>query len=78
MEKKPIIVFLSTYPPRECGIATFTQDLLGYCVKFLRPHTLCKVAALNLTPLDTYKYPKEVAWEIDQNSKKAYVHWQKR
>ncbi|MCX6730776.1 MAG: glycosyltransferase [Candidatus Roizmanbacteria bacterium] len=31
------------------------------------------MAAFNLTPLDTYKYPKEVEWEIDQNSKKAYI-----
>ncbi len=34
---------------------------------------VCKVAALNLTPLDTYQYPKEVAWEIDQNSKAEYL-----
>lgn len=34
----------------------------------------CKVAALNISPLDTYKYPKEVGWEIDQNSKVAYLN----
>lgn len=72
-ESKPSIVFLSTYPPRECGIATFTQDLLDFCAKFLGTSVSCKVAAFNLTPLDTYNYPKEVAWKIDQNSKKEHV-----
>ncbi|MBI3954743.1 glycosyltransferase [Candidatus Collierbacteria bacterium] len=66
---KPTIVFLSTYLPRECGIATFTQDLLKSSQKFLGSLVNCKVAALNLSPLDTHKYPKEVEWEIDQNSK---------
>ena len=73
-ENKPTIVFLSTYPPRECGIATFTQDLFHYCKKILGTSIKCKVAALNVSPLDTYKYPPEVAWEIDQNSKKDYLN----
>lgn len=67
------IVFLSTYPPRECGIATFTQDLLLLSQKRLGTRVNCIVAALNLSPLDTYKYPPEVEWEIDQNDRKAYV-----
>jgi glycosyltransferase involved in cell wall biosynthesis len=73
LENKPTIVFLSTYPPRECGIATFTQDLFAYSQKILGPAIRCKVAAFNVSPLDTYKYPPEVAWEIDQNSKKDYL-----
>ncbi len=32
------------------------------------------MAAFNLSPLDTYKYPHEVEWEIDENSKKDYLN----
>lgn len=73
-KKTPTIVFLGTYPPRECGIATFTQDLSNASQKFFGSRVLCKVAAFNLSPLDTYKYPNEVGWEIDQNSRKEYVN----
>lgn len=64
---------MSTYPPRECGIATFTQDLLHSSQKILASGFRCKVAAFNLSPLDTYKYPREVKWQIDQNSRKDYL-----
>jgi glycosyltransferase involved in cell wall biosynthesis len=70
---KPTIVYISTYPPRECGIATFTQDLFRYSRKALGPGFRLKVAALNLSPLDTHKYPSEVEWEIDQNNKNDYL-----
>lgn len=64
---------MGTYPPRECGIATFNQDLLTSSQKYLGRSVLCKVAAMNFTSLDTYVYPPEVTWKIDQSNKNAYI-----
>jgi len=46
--------------------------LLNSCQRFLGSSTLCKVAGFNLTSLDTHKYPDEVAWEVDQNSREGH------
>lgn len=76
--KTPYIVFVGTYPPRECGIATFTQDLLNSCKSVLESGIECKAAALNVSPLDKYIYPPEVKWEIDQNNKKQHLDLAKK
>jgi len=46
--------------------------LLHSSRRFLGPHISCKVAALNHSPLDTYVYPAEVCWQINQNNKNEY------
>ncbi len=65
-------MFIATYPPRECGIATFTQDLLSAFKKMFKENAECVVAAINLSALDSYEYPPEVHWQISENNKTEY------
>lgn len=66
------IVFLTTYPPRRCGIATFSQDLILALNKITTGRLKIKVAALQDTMPPRLPYPKEVGWVIDQNNVKDY------
>jgi glycosyltransferase involved in cell wall biosynthesis len=59
------IVFVGTYVPRRCGIATFTADL-ARAVAAVGGDTRVAVTALNDRP-DGYDYPPEVVYEVNQN-----------
>lgn len=65
------VCFVSTYPPRECGIATFTSDL-RQAICQLGSDTQTNVIALTNNP-DGYEYPPEVAFEIRQNRLSDYL-----
>ncbi|MNW53556.1 GDP-mannose-dependent alpha-(1-6)-phosphatidylinositol monomannoside mannosyltransferase [compost metagenome] len=64
------IVFLSTSLPRECGIATFTQDLLDEFSK-LEGWNKPKILAMNNN--ESYRYSDQVMREISQNSLSDYI-----
>jgi len=65
------IAFLGTYPPRQCGIATFTHDLRTAAVAHCGG-TPCPVIALNDLP-SAYAYPPEVACEIAEREPASYT-----
>ena len=65
------IAFLADYPPRKCGIATFTTDLLT-AVALERPQTECFSVSVN--DIDGgYKYPAEVRFEIEEQDVSSYL-----
>ncbi|MGE5226738.1 MAG: glycosyltransferase [Planctomycetaceae bacterium] len=65
------IAFVSTYPPRRCGIATFTSDLIG-AVRQADPRTQCRIAAID--ERNTARaYGSEVRWRIRQGTSDGYV-----
>lgn len=70
MISRDSIAFLSTYPPRECGIATFTQDLV---------HELDRASSVNIPKViaisnDNYRYGYRVFMEIDQQDRLSYIN----
>lgn len=71
--KETWIAYLATFPPRECGIATFTQDLINSIDDMFSPRIKSKVIALNTNKEETQSYPSKVIYEIDQTSIKDYI-----
>lgn len=72
-EKKtlPEILFVTSYPPRECGIATYSSDLMNAIQeKFCQSFSL-KVCALE-TENELYSYSTDVKYVIETANKKAY------
>ena len=64
------IVLLGNYLPRQCGIATFTTDLLNALIAE-SPESSIWALAMNDIP-EGYLYPNEVHFEINQNNISEY------
>ncbi len=64
------IAIIGNYPPRQCGIATFTKDLND---GFKDIGVSTAVVAMN-DGLIRYDYPEEVVFEIEQNVIPSYIH----
>jgi len=58
------VALVGNYLPRQCGIATFTTDLLTALAKELK-ETECWAVVMNDRP-EGYRYPSEVRFELDQ------------
>jgi glycosyltransferase involved in cell wall biosynthesis len=67
------IAYVTTYPPRECGIATFTYDL-SQAINTLGVFSRPTIIAINDSSLNQTKpYSKEVKFVIDQHDKNSYL-----
>ncbi len=69
------IAYIGTYPPRQCGIATFTNNLIKAVVsnstnKSMRSNAF--VVAMN--DQGEYDYPEEVRFSIRQNHQRDYIN----
>ncbi|MFC1987062.1 glycosyltransferase [Chloroflexota bacterium] len=67
------VVYISTFPPRECGIATFTQDLTRAMDGMLAPMVKSKIVAMNTKGVVSYRYPRKVILQINQDNQEEYI-----
>jgi glycosyltransferase involved in cell wall biosynthesis len=69
------IVYIATYPPRKCGIATFTENLVRAI------HSQLPTSELPEEPLivalqdgqENHEYPPQVKYVISQNKRSDYI-----
>ncbi|MBK8278692.1 MAG: glycosyltransferase [Saprospiraceae bacterium] len=67
----PGVLIITTYPPRECGIATYSHDLFKSLHKSFSSTFSISVCALE-EGFQRYEYPEEVKYFLDTNSGTQY------
>lgn len=79
-DKKPInktidaktgILILSTYPPRECGIATYSQDLVKSINTTFGNSVIIDICALE-DGVSDFEYPAEVKYKLNTSNNEDY------
>lgn len=65
-------IYISSYIPRKCGIATFTKDLTN-SINALNPLALAEILSVTDPYTDGYDYPWEVKYRINQEDHEAYL-----
>ncbi len=71
MEQVPEVLFITSYTPRECGIATYSHDLMNAINAKFKKSFAIKVCALE-TPNETFKYNHEVNFVINTSVREQY------
>jgi len=68
------VLYVSTYIPRECGIATYTKDLTS-AINILNPHCLADIVAIDdeKSGGEHRDYPWEVKYKIDQEKLSSWM-----
>jgi len=71
--QSPCILYVSSFPPRECGIATFCQDLTNAVDKELSPGVKAKILALNVNGTSIYNYQRKVTMQLSDADLNDYL-----
>jgi len=64
-------LLLGSYPPRECGIATFTQDVRASFVRAFGQK--CDVVAIDEPGGEARRYPSEVVARLRERDRASYI-----
>lgn len=65
------VIYISSYIPRRCGIATYASDLTK-AINLINPYSKAEIMAL-IRPEDKINYPLEVKLKINQYKIDSYI-----
>jgi glycosyltransferase involved in cell wall biosynthesis len=72
LDKLPEVLFITSYPPRECGIATYSQDLIGALKnKFFESFKL-SICALE-SDNEKHRYNTEIKYKLNTDIAGAFA-----
>lgn len=73
-QRKPIkIIYVSTYIPQKCGIATFTKDVTS-AINMINPRALAEIMAVVKDKEEgKIEFPWEVKYKIEYGNKDSYT-----
>ncbi len=73
-EHRHRVIYVSTYIPRECGIATYTKDLTT-AINILNPQYLAEIAAIDdaTSGGEVKHYPWEVKRKVEQENLTSWL-----
>lgn len=70
-EKKTGLLIITSYPPRECGIATYSQDLTKSINRQFNNSVNISICALE-NGVSDYEYPEEVKYKLNTSQVEDY------
>ena len=76
--EQPWILSIGTYPPRECGLATFSRDLINSLDNKFSTFIQTKVCAMNSNSTSIYNYPDKVMFQIEDSNIQEYLDLAKK
>ncbi len=65
------VIYVSTYIPQKCGVATFTKDVTS-AINLINPKALAEIMAV-VKKDESYDFPWEVKYQIEKDNKKSYI-----
>jgi hypothetical protein len=72
-QRKPIkVIYISTYIPQKCGIATFTKDVTN-AINLINPYALAEIMAVVKSGEDEMEFPWEVKYKIEKDNHESYL-----
>lgn len=67
------ILYVSTFPPRECGIATFSADLVNAIDRKFSSSIKSSILAMNRNGTNIYNYPRKVRYQLSDSNIDDYI-----